>query len=93
MACDKYRIADKEATYFLTLTVVYWIDLFTRIRYKEIVTDSLAYCSKNKGLEIFARVVMSNHIHLICRSTGETNLSEIIRDFKKFTSKALIQAI
>lgn len=30
MAGDKYRIADTESTYFLTLTVVYWIDLFTR---------------------------------------------------------------
>ncbi|MFA5327167.1 MAG: hypothetical protein WC384_05200 [Prolixibacteraceae bacterium] len=36
---------------------------------------------------------MSNHIHLVaCAKEGE-NLSDILRDFKKFTSKAIIEAI
>jgi REP element-mobilizing transposase RayT len=32
---------------------------------------------------------MTNHVHLIVRSE-ENNLSAILRDFKKFTSKAII---
>jgi REP element-mobilizing transposase RayT len=35
---------------------------------------------------------MSNHLHLIA-SAKESNLSDILRDFKKFTSKQIIKAI
>ena len=36
---------------------------------------------------------MSSHIHLLCKGTGGFILSEIIRDFKKFTSKKIIRTI
>jgi putative transposase len=36
---------------------------------------------------------MSNHLHLLARAAGEPNLSEILRDFKKFTSKAVLKQI
>jgi REP element-mobilizing transposase RayT len=35
---------------------------------------------------------MSNHCHLILRAKNE-NLSDIIRDFKKFTSKEIVKSI
>ena len=35
---------------------------------------------------------MSNHLHLIV-AAKENNLSDILRDFKKFTSKQIIKAI
>ena len=68
------------------------MDVFTRKNYREIVIDSLTFCQKNKGLNIHAYVIMSNHIHCIL-SAKEDNLSDIIRDFKTFTSKAIIEAI
>jgi REP element-mobilizing transposase RayT len=79
--------------YFLTLTVIDWIDVFTRPRYKYIILDSLIYCQKNKGLVIYAWCLMSNHIHLIAGSTEGFHLSNTLRDFKKFTSKEIIRAI
>jgi REP element-mobilizing transposase RayT len=54
--------------------------------------DSLRYCQENKGLEIYAWVIMSNHCHFILRSNGH-NLSDVIRDFKKYTAKKVVQAI
>lgn len=33
-----------KVTYFITLTVVDWVDVFTRPIYKHIVIDSLLYC-------------------------------------------------
>lgn len=36
---------------------------------------------------------MSNHVHLIISKNGKDELSAIIRDFKKFTSLKLIDAI
>ena len=78
--------------YFLTLTVVDWVDIFTRPYYKHIIINSLKYCQQQKGLEIYAWVLMSNHLHLIA-AAKENNLSDILRDFKKFTSKAIVKAI
>jgi REP element-mobilizing transposase RayT len=87
-----YQIKDQHALHYVTLQVVYWVDLFTRKTYRDIIIDSLHYCQQEKGLELYAYVIMSNHIHLVVRS--ETNdLSDILRDFKKFTSKKIIDTI
>ncbi len=93
MSGDRYLIADQQAIYFLTLTVIDWVDVFTKKDYKVIIVDSLNYCIKNKGLEVFAYVIMSNHIHLIVRAKEGFALSHILRDFKKFTSKQLVAKI
>jgi REP element-mobilizing transposase RayT len=90
---DKYKIWDNEKAYFLTLTVVGWIDVFTRKNHKLTIIDSLKYCQKEKGLVIFGYCLMSSHLHLLARAEGNFNLSEILRDFKKFTSKAIINQI
>ena len=90
---DKYRIWDQRKAYFLTLTVVGWIDVFTKKNLKLTIIDSLRYCQKEKGLAIFGYCLMSSHIHLIARAEGNLTLSEILRDFKKFTSKAIIKQI
>jgi len=82
--------------YFLTLTIIDWVDVFTRPVYRHIIVDSLNYCIRNKGLKIFSWCLMSNHIHLIAsaeESNNEKNLSDILRDFKKFTSKEIIKTI
>jgi REP element-mobilizing transposase RayT len=36
---------------------------------------------------------MSNHVHMIAKAEGNCTLSEILRDFKKFTSKVIFKAI
>jgi REP element-mobilizing transposase RayT len=79
--------------YFVTDTVVDWVDIFTRPVYKHIIIDSLKYCQQHKGLIIYAWVLMSNHLHAIVGTTGDNALSDIWRDFKKFTSKEIIATI
>ena len=93
MSGDRYKIGDQHAIYFLTLTIVDWIDLFTRKEYCFIVVDSLNYCIKEKGLEVFSYVIMSSHVHLICRVNEPYNLSDVLRDLKKFTSKEFIKTM
>ena len=88
-----HKIVNQNALHFLTITVVGWIDVFTREQYCTILIDSLKHCQKEKGLVISAFVLMSNHIHLICYVKEPFKLSEVIRDFKKFTSKSIISAI
>jgi REP element-mobilizing transposase RayT len=36
---------------------------------------------------------MSSHIHLLCKATNGFILSDVMRDFKKFTSKKIIQIL
>ncbi len=87
-----YQIDNQNAVYYITFQVVDWIDVFARQRYRDIVIDSFKYCQKEKGLELFAFVIMSNHIHLMARSKIN-DLSGTIRDLKKYTSKQIVKSI
>jgi REP element-mobilizing transposase RayT len=89
----RYRILDQHGLNYVTCTVVGWVDVFTRKAYRDILLESLAYCRKEKGLIICAYVIMSNHIHMIVRADGELTLSEVLRDFKKYTSRQILEAI
>lgn len=93
MSGDRYKIADKNALYFVTFTVVSWIDVFTRRTYKIEIVNSLNYCIQHKGLKVYVWCLMSNHIHLIVSATEGFRLSDIIRDFKKFTAKRILKMI
>jgi putative transposase len=87
-----YKVGDQSQLHFISFATVYWIDVFTRPVYKDIAVDSLNYCIKHKGLEVYAWCIMSNHVHLII-GTQTGNQSDIIRDFKKHTSKTIVKAI
>jgi putative transposase len=87
-----YKFHDQDRPYFVTFTVVNWIDVFTRRDYKDILLDSLKFCMANKGLELHAWVIMSNHVHLII-GTNDKPMQDILRDLKRHTSKTIIKAI
>jgi len=88
----KYKFLDQSKLYFVSFATVYWIDVFTRELYKQILIDSLKYCQQKKGLEIFAWCIMTNHVHLIIGTEGN-KMEDILRDFKSFTSRELKEAI
>lgn len=87
-------MAEKDAfvkeLYFVTTTVVDWIDIFSRAKYKHLVLESLEYCQKKKGLEIYVWVLMTNHLHMIIGAESIDAVQAILRDFKKFTSKKIL---
>jgi len=87
-----YTIANQQSLHYLTLTVVGWVDVFSRDCYRAILLDSLVYCQKEKGLNVYAYVIMSNHIHLIAR-TEELGLSDVLRDYKKYTARTILKMI
>ena len=60
---------------------------------KDIIIDSLKYCQEHKGLVIYAWCLMPSHLHLICSTESGQPVSDIMRDFKKFTSRALMNEI
>jgi REP element-mobilizing transposase RayT len=89
---DGYKIRDQALPHFITVTVVDWIDVFTRKTYRDCVIECLDFCIKNKGMILYGYVIMSNHIHMIIQSSNG-NLSDLIRDFKKFTAKTILEKI
>lgn len=89
----QYKIHNPDAAYFVTFTVVNWIDVFTRECYRDLFLDSIRFCQQEKKLIVHAYCIMSNHIHMILSTSGDQPLSGIIRDLKKFTSVKIIQAI
>ena len=89
----KYKFHNPDGVYFISFAVKDWLDVFTRNEYKDILVENLEFCQKQKGLEIFAWCIMTNHVHLIARTADGFLLQNILRDYKKFTSKAIIKAI
>ena len=87
-----YKIENQNSLHFLTMTTVGWIDIFSRKCYRDMLIDSMKYCQKEQGLYIFAYVIMTNHIHCIWL-TPNGNLSNVVRDFKKYTSAMIIKKI
>jgi len=55
--------------------------------------DSLDYCQLHKGLRVHAYCLMTSHVHLILSVAEGNRLSDVIRDFKGYTSSRLRQLI
>jgi REP element-mobilizing transposase RayT len=56
------------------------------------ISESLDYCRKNKGMELYGYCIMPSHVHLIFRSSLN-DPSGLIRDFKGFTSRKMLKII
>ncbi len=89
----KHKIRDQQKLHFVSFAVVYRIDVFTRREYKDILIESLRYSQTNKGLELYAYCIMSNHVHLILGTNGKNKIQDILREIKKFTAVKIIKAI
>ena len=79
----KYKATTTEDAYFITITTVGWVDVFTRLNQKQIIIQALHYCQVQKGLEIYGYCIMHSHIHLLCKAINGFILSDVMRDFKK----------
>lgn len=76
------------------MTVIRFIDVFTRRVYKDLLIESLQYCVAIKGLRIYGYVMMTNHLHMIIgKEDGADRFCNVIRDFKKYTSLQLVNTI
>jgi REP element-mobilizing transposase RayT len=75
----KYKATTTDQAYFIAITTVGWVDIFTRPT-KDIL--SMLCNVPEKKLEIYAYCIMHSHIHLMCKTTNGFILSDIMRDFK-----------
>lgn len=85
-------MANPEGMYFVSFAVVFWMDVFVREEYMSIIVDSLNYCSKEKGLELFGYCLMPSNIHMVFRDKNNEP-SKLLKEFKTYTSKAIRKSI
>ena len=88
-----YRFSPTAPLHFVSFATVGWVDVFTRVEYKSILLESLRYCIINKGLEIYAWCIMTNHVHLIMGTQDGVKPEEVLGLHKRHTSEALHTAI
>ncbi len=86
--CEKYKIFP-DGLYFVILTTVGWIDVFTRAIYCDEIVKNLNYSIDNKKLKVFAFCIMPSHIHLIAKTEDDVSLSDMLRDFKSYTKQII----
>ncbi len=87
-----YKFHNKEGLYFVSFATVNWVDVFVRQVYFNVLVESIIYCRANKGMQLYAYCFMPSHVHLIFRSANG-NPAELIRDFKRYTSRKMIKTI
>jgi REP element-mobilizing transposase RayT len=82
---------DPTHLYFITVSAVRRAHIFRRDVIKRILVDSLNTGRILGQYELFAFVIMPNHVHIIVRCLGEYTPGDIIREFKKATAKPILR--
>ena len=80
----KYKFHDNDKLYFISLATVYWIDVFIREAYMEVIIESWKHCVEKKGLLVYGWCIMPSHVHMIIGS-NKNKLEDIVRDMKSYT--------
>ncbi len=72
--------------YFWTATINKWQKLLLTDEYKNVIIDSLRHLSNKVKLDVFAFVIMPNHIHLIWRINKLNGKETTQGSFLKYTA-------
>ncbi len=81
---------DPTHLYFVTTSAIQHAHLFRRDVMKHVIADSCNHMQAQGWLVIYGYVIMPSHIHLIAQCGPDHPLMNVMRDFKKFTSKQII---
>ena len=85
---DYKRIShiEKEEIYFYTATINKWQRLLQDDKFKDAIVNSLKHLSDAGKIDVFAFVIMPNHIHLIWRINESKGKETPQASFLKFTA-------
>ena len=90
---ELYKIQPRSL-YFVTLTVVGGIDVFTRFEYCDLLVENLNFCIDNKRLRVYEYVILPSQLQIIADvEEGKGNLPKVLRDFKSVSAKQILRAI
>ena len=82
-----YRFVGNDAPYFMTMTVNYWLPVFTRPETVEILLESWRFLRERHDFLLHGYVVLENHLHLIA---GSPQIGKDTQRFKSYTARQII---
>ncbi len=74
---------------FFTATILEWKPLLKNDIYKDIIISSFRFLVRDKRADIYAFVIMPNHIHLLWKIKNGKKYEDVQRDFMKYTGQKL----
>lgn len=77
---------ETNTIYFWTATIHKWQKLLQKDVYKDVIVGSLEYLSEARKIDVFAFVIMPNHIHLIWRIKEKNGKETAQGSFLKYTA-------
>lgn len=88
MGRSRYKIYDSDYPHFITSSVVQGYPLFSNPGAAEIILNALTFLQDHRNTNIYAYVMMENHIHLIVKSD---QLTKKLQAFKSWTARNIIE--
>ena len=78
-----------EYPQFFTASIKGWYKLLQHDQYKDIIVNSLRFLVEDKRIQLYAFVIMPDHIHLIWQMQPLINQQDAQRDFLKYTAQRI----
>ena len=82
---------DPDHLYFITTDAVKRAHVFRRDIIKRLLVDSLNTGRILRQYDLYAFVIMPNHIHLILQCLNEHTPSDVVREYKKATASLFLR--
>jgi putative transposase len=90
MTRTRYKLYETEHPYFITSTVSSWLPIFTRREAADIIYDSWRYLQRERELNLFAYVILENHLHMI---VSAPELPAVIQSLKSYTARKSVDLL
>jgi putative transposase len=90
---ERYKPQEGINYYLITCSTAFWTPVFVSGETCRVITSSLDYCRRKKGLKVFAYVIMPTHFHAVVACDNPKKLSDVMRDLKRHTSRELIRVL
>lgn len=82
----RFKIEGSGFVWYVTTTVVDFTQVFVREKHVQVLIDNLNYYRNRHNFKLIAYVIMPEHLHLILWLLGKSSISDVMRDFKKYSS-------
>ena len=89
MGSTRFRI--QGHVYYITTVVYKRLPIFTRPSFIIPLIDSLNFYRYKQEYKLLGYAILPDHVHLIIWPYGKPTVSDIMRDYKKFTSTRIVR--
>ena len=90
----RFHLSGQANTFFITTAVMNFARVFSLgEHYYAILRDSLQFVLREHHANLLAYVFMPSHVHLVAQIPEGENISDFMRDFKKYTSTRIRQRL